>query len=85
MLNYHIRRVNVPVSESEYKLTCDFSRGTSEYGIALYEYGELQNHLPQLSENRADIESLTALLNDLKVEACHFEDVVEDYLTDFSV
>ncbi len=73
------------VCKLEYRVTGDSSEETSGYGIALFCRGELQKHLPCISENRADIDALAAMLNELGVEACHFEDVVEDYLTDFSV
>ena len=39
----------------------------------------------EIAENKTKIEQLTALLNDLSVEPCHFENVVEDFLTDFEV
>ena len=57
----------------------------AEYGIILLENGTEAMRVPKISENRRDIEKLAALLNELQIEPCHFEDVVEDYLTDFSV
>ena len=57
----------------------------AEYGIALLKNGAEVARVPKISENRRDIEELAALLNELKIEPCHFEDIIEDYLTDFSV
>ena len=57
----------------------------AEYGIALLKNGAEGARVPKISENRRDIEELTALLNEQKKEQCHFEDIVEDYLTEFSV
>ena len=54
-------------------------------GIILLDNGAEVFRIPKISENRRDIEELAALLNELKIEPCHFEDIVEDYLTDFSV
>ena len=55
------------------------------YGVALYEDGVCVGTLPDISDNKTDMEKLTALLNGEAVEPCHFQDVVEDYLTDFEV
>ena len=41
--------------------------------------------VPKICDSRRDIEALAALLNELQIEPCHFEDIIEDYLTDFSV
>lgn len=56
----------------------------TEYGLALTD-GTKSLSLPRLSENRADINEIAEMLNSLDVDACHFEDIVEDYLTDFRV
>ena len=55
------------------------------YGIAVYTSGSCTGSIPCISENKPDVARLVELLNGLAVEPCHFEDVVEDYLTDFSV
>lgn len=69
----------------EYRLICNRFEGKSSYGIALYRCGKIAVSIPEISQNRQDIERLTSLLNELKAEPCHFEDIVEDYLTDFSL
>ena len=55
------------------------------YGIVLIADGRIIAGIPDISDNKDEVESLTRLLNELKVEPCHFEDVVEDYLTDFTI
>ena len=56
-----------------------------EYGIMLVDQGIPLISIPQISDNKNDICRLTELLNELQVEPCHFENVVEDYLTDFQI
>ncbi len=63
-----------------YSIIEDEIAGSIEYGLAC---GKIE--VPQITSSRADIEALAALLNGLEVEPCHFEDVIEDYLTDFSL
>lgn len=68
----------------DYQMT-DASADTAEYGIALVKDGKTVACVPCLSADRAAVTRLTALLNELQIEPCHFEDVVEDFLTDFTV
>ena len=68
-----------------YRIIEEKGASRAEYGIILLDNGAEVFRIPKISENRRDIEELTALLNELKIEPCHFEDIVEDYLTDFSV
>ena len=69
----------------KYIVIDESSANTTEYGIALFEGDTQVKVIPKLSPGKKDIESLAALLNELSVEPCHFEDVVEDYLTDFTI
>ena len=68
-----------------YIVVGDFSASITEYGIALFEGETELQTIPKLSPCKEDIESLAAMLNELSIEPCHFEDIVEDYLTDFSI
>ena len=68
-----------------YRIIEEKGASRAEYGIILLDNGAEVARVPKISENRRDIEELTALLNELKIEPCHFEDIIEDYLTDFSV
>ena len=53
--------------------------------IAVRINGKIRASAPCLSESRAEMEKLAALLNGLEIEPCHFDDIIEDYLTDFTV
>lgn len=68
-----------------YTVVGDFSANITEYGIALFEGETELQTIPKLSPCKEAVESLTAMLNELSIEPCHFEDIVEDYLTDFSL
>ena len=65
----------------EYKLIED----QAEFGIALLFSGKEQRRIEQISSCRADVERLAELLNGEQVEPCHFEDIIEDYFTDFTI
>lgn len=66
----------------EYFVLEDETEGTIAYGVALR--GSTLA-APRLTNSRADAAQLARLLNELQIEPCHFEDIVEDYLTDFRV
>lgn len=70
---------------NSYRIIEEKGACSAEYGIVLLENGAEIMRVPKISENRRDIEELAALLNELSIEPCHFEDVVEDYLTDFCI
>ena len=65
----------------EYKLIED----QAEFGIALLYCGKERRRIEQISSCRADVERLAELLNGEQVEPCHFEDIIEDYFTDFTI
>ena len=69
----------------EYQVSAHIHRNKIEYGIILFAGGKAVKSAPDLSENETDVRALAEMLNELAVEPCHFEDVIEDYLTDFSV
>ena len=66
----------------EYFVLEEETDGAMTYGVALR--GSTLA-VPELTENGAAARQLAALLNELQVEPCHFEDIIEDYLTDFRV
>lgn len=70
---------------SVYGICAHTHNDKTEYGIVLLSENTVQRSVPCLTDNKDDIEALVRILNELEVEPCHFEDVVEDYLTDFSV
>ena len=47
--------------------------------------GATLKEAPALTDSRLSAEALVRLLNELMVEPCHFEDIIEDYLTDFTI
>lgn len=71
--------------ELEYKILVRKTENHTEYGICLTNSDAVVACIPEIAESKSKIEQLTALLNDLSVEPCHFENVVEDFLTDFEV
>ncbi len=68
-----------------YKLTENDDGTSPSYGVALYMSGGAVRRIDCVSDCRRDVEELAELLNSLEIEPCHFEDVIEDYLTDFRV
>ncbi len=68
-----------------YRIIEENGARSAEYGIVLLENGAEVMRVPKICDSRRDIEALAALLNELQIEPCHFEDIIEDYLTDFSV
>ena len=69
----------------EYKLTVDEAADDYSYGVALFVGGVMTKSAPCISGRRSDMEQLAELLNGLEIEPCHFEDIIEDYLTDFTI
>ena len=69
----------------QYIVVGDFSANITEYGIALFEGETELKTIPKLSPCKEAVESLAAMLTELSIEPCHFEDIVEDYLTDFTI
>lgn len=69
----------------EYKLKCVECCSDNQYGIDVFEDGMLVRSVGKITENRSDIEKLADLCNELKIELCHLDDIIEDYLTDFCV
>ncbi len=69
----------------EYRLIQYQADGLTEYGIALFCCGKEQRRIAPVSECRDDAERLTELLNGEQGEPCHFEDIIEDYFTDFTI
>ncbi len=53
--------------------------------MALCADGATLKEAPALTDSRLSAEALVRLLNELMVEPCHFEDIIEDYLTDFTI
>lgn len=57
----------------------------NEYGIDAFSNGHLVRSISCITENADDAGKLVDLLNDLEIDLCHFDDIIEDYLTDFCI
>ena len=66
-----------------YQVSC-FER-SGEYGIDAIEDGRVVKSTAGITKNREDMQRLADMCNRLKLELCHLDDVVEDYLTDFCI
>lgn len=55
------------------------------YGIDIVKNDTIIQSLTSISDCRTDISKLADMCNELKIEPCHFEDIVEDYFTDYTV
>ncbi len=67
----------------KYKINCVKYCSQSEYGIDAFVDDILIKSFESISDDKAIIQQLANLCNELDVELCHIEDIIEDYLTDF--
>ena len=56
-----------------------------EFGIDVFKDKKIIKSIHSISENKEDIEKIVSLCNELDIEMCHLDDIIEDYLTDFSI
>lgn len=56
-----------------------------EYGIDAYDNDVLIKSINNISKSFQDIDRLVIMCNEMEIEPCHLDDIVEDYLTDFTV
>ena len=68
-----------------YEYGCKESNSEPLYGINVFENGILVYSIEEITGSRSDILRLTNLCNELNIELCHLDDIVEDYLTDFCI
>ena len=61
------------------------NRLNDEFGIDAFNDGNLVKSVYGITDLTEDAERLMKLLNELNIELCHFEDIIEDYLTDFEI
>ncbi len=69
----------------EYKLNIAEYYSDCHYGIDIFSCGKLIKSIDKITKNYNDIILLVNMCNELKIEPCHFDDILEDYLTDFRV
>lgn len=68
-----------------YKLSGIKNHNISEYGIDAFEGQQLIKSVANITDNKADILKLIEMCNELQLELCHLDDIIEDYLTDFCI
>ncbi len=68
-----------------YKINCVKYCSHKEYGIDAFHENNLIKSFEGITDNKSDMLKLTELCNELKLELCHIEDIIEDYLTDFTI
>ncbi len=61
------------------------NHNNNDYGIDVFCDGELITNICNITDIKSDAEKLVNLFNDLEIELCHFDDIIEDYLTDFEI
>lgn len=69
----------------EYRLTIRQRSVKKEYGIAIFDCGSLIWDAPDLTDDKDTADSLLALFRETAAEPCHFDDILEDFLTDFKI
>lgn len=55
------------------------------FGIIAVENGKTAGCVPSVFPLREQAEEAAYMMNELALEPCHLEDVIEDWLTDFSL
>ncbi len=76
----------IVIAMVEYLLTENkSSENTTEYGIMAIDDSGEKLLIDSIAENKSDVKLLCEMLTELDVELCHFENIVEDYLTDFCI
>lgn len=61
------------------------NRNSDEYGVDAFDDNILVKSVCGITDIKSDAEKLVNLFNELEIELCHFEDIIEDYLTDFEI
>lgn len=61
------------------------NRNNNEYGIDAFDNNNLVKSVCGITDIKSDAEKLVNLFNELEIELCHFDDIIEDYLTDFEI
>lgn len=68
-----------------YKINCLKNDRGEEYGIDAFSDGFLLKSVTGITDIYDDITKLRDMCNELEIEICHFDDIIEDYLTDFCI
>lgn len=68
-----------------YRTSITKNGSDKEYGIDAYDDEKLIKSVCGITKLENDAEKLVQMFNELHIELCHFEDIIEDYLTDFEI
>lgn len=69
----------------KYSINLNKNNTPLEFGIDVFKDEKIIKSIHSISENKEDIEKIVSLCNELDIEMCHLDDIIEDYLTDFSI
>lgn len=69
----------------KYSINLNKNNTHLEFGIDVFKDKKIIKSIHSISENKEDIEKIVSLCNELDIEMCHLDDIIEDYLTDFSI
>ncbi len=68
-----------------YKLNCTSDNEEYSFGISAFSGDKLIKSIFNVTENEGDIVKLIKIINELELDICHLDDIIEDYLTDFTI
>lgn len=68
-----------------YKINCLNKDAGNEYGIDAFEDERLIKSVSGITDVFDDIIRIRDMCNELEIEICHIDDIIEDYLTDFCI
>lgn len=68
-----------------YEVSCVKTHLNDEFGINAFNDGKLVKSVDRITDCKEDMEHLADLCNNLEIELCHLDDIIEDYLTDFCI
>lgn len=68
-----------------YKLNCSSGDGEYRFGISAFSGDKLIKSIFSITDNEGDIVKLIEIINELELDICHLDDIIEDYLTDFTI
>lgn len=70
---------------THYKLIKNKDTHGFDYGITVLTKDSHTVEYPNISDRKNELEQLVNLCNNLEVEHCHFEEILDDFLTNFSI
>ncbi|MEE1220092.1 MAG: DUF6514 family protein [Ruminococcus sp.] len=68
-----------------YEINCTNCEYKTLYGINVLQNGLIVKSINCITHSKTDMQKLCDMCNKLKLEICHLDDIIEDYLTDFEI